>query len=385
MAQALKSSTADIKLGESNERLKKKSVVDHMASVLAKAETNAGPKARARLTESRKAPSTKKTAPGVAAAKSKAQADIRYIMQTSRDLFEMPPSMRGYHDNMQHVLASSGLPLFPGYHSLDGARLATERSTDASSLILRMRLVDYLNANLNSALWASLESWAQGIGFDVFRDHSASQIGVACGIVAARVVTWLKESRNFMEHDTSAAVSSDVLRIANTGVLCLLSVNQNGGIPPAQYDECCRPGADGVVPATAVQTYELSDDDTGHVATYFHGSVARDYGTRDGERHGFVIISTIDETIRIIAQAVFKASTGDASAYGKIYFITNDQPTGKPGYHWATIVISIEPRDEPVAFETVANNSGARNQNTGEAPGRRATKTRLSFSAENSF
>ena len=88
---------------------------------------------------------------------------------------------------------------------------------------------------------------------------------------------------------------------------------------------------------------------------------------------------------KLIADAVSKASTGDASAYGKTYFITNDQLTGKPGYHWASIVISIQPRDDPVRRETVANNTSAPNLTSDDPPPRRATNTRLSFNAEKSF
>ncbi len=386
MAQALKSSTADRKLRETEERNRNKSIVDNMHSAQARAEKEGGPKARARDSETHTRPSTTKPAPDVHATKKRTQAaDIRYTMPTPQDLFHMPPSSTWFHEHMQHVFASSGLPIFPGYNIPSGVRLTRERTTDTSSLTMRMRLVDYLESNRNSALWASLESWARGFGFEVRRDHSATQIGAACGIVAARVVTWLKASENFMEHDTSGAVSSDIIRTANTELLCLLSLTQDGGIPSDMYTQCCIPGADGVVPATAEQTYSLTDWDTGDVASLFHGSPARITGNEDRQGNGFLLITTIDETIKLIADAVSKASTGDASAYGKTYFITNDQPTGKPGYHWATIVISIQPRDDPVRRETVANNTSASNLTNYDPPPRRATNTRLSFNAEKSF
>ena len=89
------------------------------------------------------------------------------------------------------------------------------------------------------------------------------------------------------------------------------------------------------------------------------------------------------ETIKFVAQAVFKATTGDASAYGDLYFITNDKPTGDAGYHWATLVISIEPPDETVALETRAHTTAAPNQTNHERT--HVTNTRLSFGTESNL
>ena len=49
------------------------------------------------------------------------------------------------------------------------------------------------------------------LNFEVVRDYGAKQIGSSCGIVAARVSSWLKESKpeansDFMRLDTRGAV-----------------------------------------------------------------------------------------------------------------------------------------------------------------------------------
>ena len=383
-ALALKKMMAEVKAREADESLNAKRQVDHMGSALAKAKAvDRGQQARVpdsgvssrSSTSLRARPSTRPRP------RAPAQPHGRPEVQTPRDLFRVAPNSHGFHFNMQHVLVSSGLPLFPGYVVPQHAVPLPTPTTDARALKLRMRLVDYLDANEYSTLWASLESWAQDIGFDVFRDHSASQIGVSCGIVAARVVTWLKASQNFMEEDTTGAVSSEVLRTANTDVLCLMSITDDGGVPLSEYDDFCTPGRNGEVAATAAQTYYLTSDDTAQVAEYFHGARARilTFDSHDG----FVRILPIDETIKFVAQAVFKATTGDASAYGDLYFITNDKPTGDAGYHWATLVISIEPPDETVAFETRAHTTAAPNQTNHERT--HVTNTRLSFGTESNL
>ena len=58
------------------------------------------------------------------------------------------------------------------------------------------------------------------LGFTVRLDHSAKQIGSSCGIVAARVVTWLRESGDsFMDHDThDMATIWDHIPPANTAL-----------------------------------------------------------------------------------------------------------------------------------------------------------------------
>ena len=56
------------------------------------------------------------------------------------------------------------------------------------------------------------------LGFDdVFFDHGARKYGCSCGVVAARLATWLRNAGdNFMTYDTRGAVSFEVLVQANT-------------------------------------------------------------------------------------------------------------------------------------------------------------------------
>ena len=102
-----------------------------------------------------------------------------------------------YHYFMSGVLLDFGLPLFGGYALLSVPaapavpllNLAVLKDT----LIMKMRITDYFFGS-ESLLWADTEAWASNIGFAVARDHGAQQIGVSCGIVAAKVAIELKNA-----------------------------------------------------------------------------------------------------------------------------------------------------------------------------------------------
>ena len=86
---------------------------------------------------------------------------------------------------------------------------------------MRLRLTDYFAPTSYGGTWDPFVQWLKSLNFDVVRDHGAAQIGVSCGIVAARISSWLKESEpednsNFMLLDTKKAVSRKVLRHANS-------------------------------------------------------------------------------------------------------------------------------------------------------------------------
>ena len=88
-------------------------------------------------------------------------------------------------------------------------------------LVMRFRMADYFTnrpgrAVLNSQ-WADLHTWLRLLGFDddLF-DHGAQQHGYSCGVVAARVATWLRNAGdNLMTYDTRGAVSFEVLEQAH--------------------------------------------------------------------------------------------------------------------------------------------------------------------------
>ena len=85
---------------------------------------------------------------------------------------------------------------------------------------MRLRITDYFYSSANHATWERLETWATSLGFEVVRDHGAAQIGASCGIVAARVLTWLKSDQDdLMLQETTSAASPTVLRQGNE-VLC---------------------------------------------------------------------------------------------------------------------------------------------------------------------
>jgi len=124
---------------------------------------------------------------------------------------------------MSDVLSEHGAPLFPEYEPDDLTVLDITPSITLEKtkhLRMRLRITDYFYNTANRATWKRLETWATSLGFEVVRDHGAAQIGASCGIVAARVLTWLKSGQeDFMIQDTTSAASPAVLRQGNE-VLC---------------------------------------------------------------------------------------------------------------------------------------------------------------------
>ena len=125
-----------------------------------------------------------------------------------------------YHGYMTDIVRRFRVPGYPTYDIPPGLP-EPESMAFTGGLVMRFRLTDYFTncpgrAVLNSQ-WADLHTWLRLLGFhDVFFDHGAQQYGYSCGVVAARVATWLRNAGdNFMTYDTRGAVSFEVLEQAN--------------------------------------------------------------------------------------------------------------------------------------------------------------------------
>ena len=134
------------------------------------------------------------------------------------------PSVTRWATRNQHLLqvrSRFACPSFPSFEHLERDRIDLPPILDTSSLRLRLRLTDYHGPTSTGGTWNPFVKWLKSLNFEVVRDHGAEQIGSSCGIVAARISSWLKESKpennsNFMRLDTKKAVSREVLRHANS-------------------------------------------------------------------------------------------------------------------------------------------------------------------------
>ena len=203
---------------------------------------------------------------------------------------------------------------------------------DTSNLIMRVRITDYYYGR-SCKLWDDFESWSRAVGFEIYRDHSAQQIGVSCGIVAAHISTTIRTSMSdFMIVDTRLAVSTAVLRDANVLLAAANVVPAHWGYPDAQ--------------TTRSETMFLNDDECTLVANMFYGgpsdlffSAAPQIGI-DGR---FLTWQSFDYFFLNIAQKTAYAAAG--TWFGKKYVGVNTHDSRSGGMHWVSAVFEIIPRD----------------------------------------
>jgi hypothetical protein len=125
------------------------------------------------------------------------------------------------NEYMLSVRSNYACPIFPSFEHLEVNQIELPPIHDTSNLVLRLRLTDYFRGTSSGGTWEPLLKWLHSLNFEIVRDYGASQIGNSCGIVAAKVSSWLKESKpeansNFMHLNTWNAVSRNVLRHANS-------------------------------------------------------------------------------------------------------------------------------------------------------------------------
>jgi len=179
-----------------------------------------------------------------------------------------------------------------------------------------------------SPLWNRFELWARYIGFEVYRDHGAVQIGLSCGIVAGHVLTTLRQAArqadDFMTAVTTGAVDASVLRDANR-VLCE-NVDIHTWNPFIPLHWCLPDPISGLAPPLSEVTKNLGEGGCTAVADHFNGD--RPSTVHSG---GYISWVSLDQAIYKIAQASGRASNSasphHAEGFGQFYCSTLAQMT----------------------------------------------------------
>ena len=249
------------------------------------------------------------------------------------------------------------MPCYPGWTPPTG--YAAEPSyTIPPRLIMTIRLTDYFvrvtdqgNIAELKEQWATFSHWLRQLGFTVKLDHSAKQIGASCGIVAARVVTWLRESgESFMDHDTHMATQWNHIHPANTA----LANDINCKTPAFKHDPmhlwCTDILSTGEVVVitdhfNGNKVSELLHRDAPRTEPDQPGARQRPRGGQEASR--FCRFPAFDQLLYSIAQDV-RASI-DGAPVGKKYFIANNLHSNRIGFHWVSVVYEIKaPSQSPL-------------------------------------
>ena len=216
---------------------------------------------------------------------------------------------------------------------------------------MTIRLTDYFVRITNQGnitelkdQWAKFSTWLRQLGFTVKLDHSAKQIGASCGIVAARVVTWLRESGDsFMDHDTHMATIWNHIPQANAA----LANDENCKTPAFKYDKVHLLCTDTLLTGEVVvvtnlfngkRASELMQADVQRTEPDEPGARRRPRGGHGASR--FCRFPAFDQLLNIIAQDV-RASINGAPV-GKKYFVANNLNSNRAGFHWVAVVYEIK-------------------------------------------
>jgi len=257
--------------------------------------------------------------------------------------------------NMKDITDLFFMPSFPGYAS---GMHNNPDMTFTEGLKTKFRLTDYWTSSVGTPThnWALERDWLRSLGFETHFDHGAKQVGLSCGVVASRVATWLRDTdADFMELDTTGAVSMDVLGEANT----VLRAND---VPlPEPWLESTK------FLAPEELDHILYNWNGGHQWEILPGHVTDDAAQR------FLSIDTRDQFRWKVARDV--ASARDNGMVPRRFSIVNTETSGSPGLHWVSVVYSIEKKEEDHGTQpgteevhTPAASSERRLNFTGSAP-----------------
>ena len=146
---------------------------------------------------------------------------------------------RIYQKALKHIVEKSKLPL-PSCFTSENPDINTKSASLAAQPVslqgyrMRLRINDYWHDHLSNhgpndcqTTWTTFQAWASYLGFEVLIDNKGDeQIGCACGMVAARCLSWFKYGRpgdphndDFMKMNTNSAVSPRIVNAANAKLL----------------------------------------------------------------------------------------------------------------------------------------------------------------------
>jgi hypothetical protein len=211
-----------------------------------------------------------------------------------------------------------------------------------------MSITDYYtkggeNAFLNDQ-WSTLQTYVESLGFRVVRDHDGKQRSCECGIIAARVLAYLKKQEaRFMEavehHETNFASSKyeggiETLEGGN------IALDMNDYFSIEKKEELALLGKnwmhdDGF----------LSDSSVEIVLDQFHGAVSLLWANAM-ESSRFAYIHAYDLFLKTLAKNIRKASLGDERPPHRVYSIVNTHDSRSTGHHWVAIVYSIRKKSQ---------------------------------------
>jgi len=227
-----------------------------------------------------------------------------------------------FSENIASLTNEYGLFPFPG--STSSARI-TWNKPDSTNITVY--LYDFYPNKRLQRNWRNIETWLQAHGIatvvhTVSKDtrRSRKQIGVSCGIVAARVLTSaMLDFDGFTRHPVHEAVSSSVLRAANTELAA-------AGHVPSSYSnttKTCFLSASKI--RFLAEGYMRRE---GKCANPFHpvSEYVQHYNWP-------FPCTSVDELLVFIARAI--TTTGDS----RTFFCTNSEGAGHSGFHWVACIV----------------------------------------------
>ena len=304
-----------------------------------------------------------KDAKAAAAILKASQLDAAMKEKSKVEAMEAAEALREYHLYMQHaefmnqITSEYHMPCYPDWTPPAG--YAAEPAFIKPRLIMTIRLTDYFvritdqgNIAELKDQWTTFSKWLLQLGFTVRLDHSAKQIGASCGIVAARVVTWLRGSGDsFMDHDTHMATIWNHIPQANAA----LANDENCKTPAFKHDPMHLFCTDTLLTGEVVvvtnlfngkRASELTHVDVQRTEPDEPGARRRPRGGQGASR--FCRFLAFDQLLNLIAQDV-RASI-DGAPVGKKYFVANNQNSNRLGFHWVAVVYEIKASSETPLF-----------------------------------
>jgi hypothetical protein len=287
-----------------------------------------------------------------------------------------------FQRNLEKIVLEYQIPLPACYQNAatDAAVAAAAGSLTFEPLKnvrMRFRLNDYWKHYGFPRLeeqWRVFKAWLELLGFEVYIDTSATQHSMACGMIAARCLSWFKHGRpgdpnngDFMLMNHVGAANLDVVRAANAKLKenPLLSPRAELGSTNTWMlfgDEVRRlldwwnqsfemeADAQNLVQASTSWETRLDDftqEQLGLLNTWWHNDKISEIFITGGDQvpSAFAFISVpYDDLCHRIAQDVHTVANGGPSV--KRFIIANTEDSRVSGTHWVAVVYEIEHVEE---------------------------------------
>ena len=224
-----------------------------------------------------------------------------------------------FDSNMTSLTAEYGLIPFPGFVHAEGD--VTWSLPDG--VTISFDLFDYYSNSRLSKNWEIIKRWLMMHGAHVTLHYATGnkfQIGCSCGIVAARILTWIVQNHGAIPSNTNEAVLSSVLKAANT-------VLYNAGLLHSSF-------------AGTNKTKFLSETSVHMLACdYMKTEADMDPPPHDPLSQWPFSCTTIDQLLVQIARRLVAAKT--KAQGGSFYFCTNTEATGHGGFHWVACKLTV--------------------------------------------